>query len=98
MAVEGLQSGFAPHDVQGGSPLGAGLGQQQCAVREIERGKAALARRLRPGLPPAQAAGDHQVQHQPVAILQTNRNTLAEAAQRRDALSEACLERRVDGA
>ena len=69
------------------------LGQEQRAVREIERGEAELARHgFAPAGLPAKAAGDHQVNHQEEIALELEHDALADAGARPHLFAERARE------
>ena len=68
----------APKQVKRGPPLGPSFGQQQGPFREIEGRQRKLPRKLRPRLLPLEPAGDHQVQHKPQVIFETERDAFSQ--------------------
>lgn len=73
--IQRAQRRLALHEVQGGAALGAGLGERQRAILELEKGER-VARFL---AGPVQASGDHEVQHEMQVAFQAEHNTLADA-------------------
>jgi hypothetical protein len=63
-AVELAQGFLTAHQVQSGTLLGAGFGQHQCALREIERGKTDLSRHCRDRRSPMEPTCDHQMENE----------------------------------
>ena len=70
----------------------------QGAVGKIERCEALRPASFAPRRPPVQAAGNHQVQHQPEVAIHADGDALADAAQFADGAAFAVRERRFDGA
>src|SRR2546422_2205683 len=68
--------------------LRAGFGEQQGAVREIERGEPRAAGNGRAGGLPMQPACDHQVQHDEVVVPEGQDDPLAEATRSEEHTSE----------
>ena len=62
--VERRKSAVAADDVQGSSPLAAGLGEQQRAGVEVEGGQPPATGKLGADLAPLETPGDHEVQDQ----------------------------------
>ncbi len=73
------QRGLALDEMDGRPPPGPGLGHDEGAGREVERGEPDLAGRLRPRALPVQAAGDHEMQHQEEIARQLDDDPLAES-------------------
>ena len=74
--------------------FGAGLGEDQRAVREVERGEADLARQLRAPRLPVQPAGDHQVEDEEEVVVEREDDALAEPRDASDHLPLDRAERR----
>ncbi len=66
---------LARHHVERGAFLRSRLGQDQRAVRKVERGEAHAARERSAGGLPAQPPRDHQVQHQEASVRRTRRRS-----------------------
>ena len=77
-------------------PLAASLGEDKCAVVEVERQKTDLARNWRGGLFPPEASRDHQMEHKVELVVQLEDDALADAAQRDDRLSRNSRQRGID--
>ncbi len=71
---------LALDQVQRGTALGTRLGQRQHAVREFEAGEGDSLGARRAGIEPVQAPGDHEVQDEPEAAVEPDRDPLAEPA------------------
>ena len=69
-ARELLQRRLAAHQVQRSALVRARFGEEQRAAVEVERGVPHARRDPRALLPPAQPAGDHQVDHQEQVALE----------------------------
>ena len=85
----------AADEEQGRAVLRAGLGQDQAAVREVEGRQRALARELRAGAFPVEAAGDHEMEDQPEIVVEPDRDPLADPLKLADRLAESRVDRRV---
>ncbi len=77
-AVERGEGARAPRQVDGGAPLLARLGEEQRAVGEVESGETVAARDRRAVRLPPQPPRDHEVQHDEVVVVETERDALAE--------------------
>ena len=86
---------FARHHVKRGALLRSGFGQDQRAVRKIERGKAHAACERRAGRLPAQPPRDHQVQHEEARSVELEDDPLADASQSADDLAVQRRQRRI---
>ena len=77
----------------------AGLGEEERAVRELERREEHLRAHagLLPRLAPPQAAGDHQVDDQEQVVGEHQHDALADAAHVADGLAVERVDRRIDG-
>ena len=79
--VHGEQAGPARHHVERCPPLGAGLRERERSRREIESRQVLAPLEGRVGRLPMQAAGDHQVQHQPEVAIQADGDALSHSPQ-----------------
>ena len=86
--VERAQPVLAGDDVQRGALARARFGHEQRAGRELERGEPDFARDGRATRPPAQAAGDHQMEHEEELALERDHDALAEPARGDDRAQE----------
>src|SRR5688572_7609744 len=68
---------LALYQRDGCAPLGAGLRQNQRTVVKVERSESEPAGKLRAGSKPAQAAGDHEVNHDPEIAIESDRDALS---------------------
>ena len=100
LEAAGIECGqrlLAPNQIQRGAPLRARLGQQQRAV-----GKSNAARPTLPGTfappPPAEAAGDHQVDDQEQIVLESPAPSACPGAGARSRACRRGLDRRIDRA
>ena len=76
-------AGSPLHHVQGGALLRARLGEEQGARCEVEGREPELAGELGPRRTPAQAAGDHEMQHHEALAVQREDDALPDPSQRR---------------
>ena len=88
------------HQVQRRAPRGARLGEHQRAGVELKAGQPHLARNLRRrvAILPAQAAGDHQVDHQEQIATQGEHDALAEPLHGLHPRAVRGADRRIEGA
>ena len=106
--VQRLKTVFPFHHVEGRPLPRPGFGQHQTAAGEVERrqippwrqpdGTRAASRCARARLAPVKPSGDHQVQHQPAVILESDSDALSEAPQALDGLPFQLLNGRRHGA
>ena len=89
---------LAPHQIQGRTPLGTGLGQDQRQLREVERGEAHLAGDLGASSEDLEPSRDHQVNDEEQIALELPDQALAETAQANHGLAVSLIDRRIDGA
>ena len=95
--VHGEQAGLARHHVERCPPLAAGLCERERSRREIESRQILAPPEGRVGRPPMQAAGDHQVQHQPEVAIQADGDALSHSPQFANGSSRGFRERRRRG-
>jgi hypothetical protein len=93
--IVGGQRTRTPDDVQRCPVLRARLGEQQRAVPEIPRRESGAAGYRHAGGLPMQPAGDHQVQHGEIVVLEHENDALAEAAHVPDRAPGEVGDRRV---
>ena len=86
------------NDVEGRSPLGAGFRKGKGSVRKIESGQGVLAGEFGSRRFPVKAAGDHEMKHQPDAIIQPDGDAFADASECCDSGAFRSGERRIYGA
>jgi hypothetical protein len=67
--------------------LRAGFGQDQAAIREIERSQTAGPRNFGSASTPVEASGDHQMQDQPQVVIETYRDSFANPAELSDSFA-----------
>jgi hypothetical protein len=91
------ERGPSLHDEQRRLSFGAGLGEQQRAVLEVEREQANLSRNLRTARLPAESTRNHQMEDEKQLALGLHHHTLAEAVKVHDRASLNGRERRIDG-
>ena len=75
------QAAAAAQYMQRSPALRSRLRQHQCSVREVERCEADLSGELCTYGLPVQPTGDHQVQHQPMIVLEPDGDALPESPQ-----------------
>ena len=92
------ESGGSFDEVEGRAAFAARFGEDQRAVREIERRQIELAGQACPARLPVQAAGDHQVDHKPQLVLEADRDPFAQAAQLANFLAGDRFKRRLERA
>ncbi len=97
-AIEGIDQAPAAHQVEGGSFLRAGLGEQQRAVREIETRQPTAPGDFSALCKPMQPAGDHQMKNEEQISLQLEDDPLSEARNAKSALALGVSQRRIRGA
>lgn len=97
-ALEGGEGGLSGHQVQRSASLGAGLGEEQRAIVEVERGEADLSRRLGSGRDPAQPPGDHEMDDDEELVLQLPHEALAHPAKEEHPAAGERGEGWIDGA
>src|SRR5262249_9141912 len=78
--VELGQRVSSPYEMQRRTALRAGFGECNPSARELHYRQGDPARRFRPGSQPAQATGDHEVDHEKQVFLEPQHDALAEAA------------------
>src|SRR5207249_134961 len=93
-AVERRQRALAADEMERCPLLRARLGQDKDSASEIERGERGPARNLRPRRPPAEPAGDHQVQDEKEILLELEDDPLAHPPQAEHLLSLGLANRR----
>jgi hypothetical protein len=81
-----------------GAALATGFGEDQAAMGEIESREGILASQDGSRLTPVEAAGDHQVKHEPEIAGKADGDALADTAQSGDLAGFDGGERRIDGA
>ena len=96
--VVALQLVGAAHDVDRGLASRACLGQDQRAVRKVERRKTDLAGNRRATFAPAQPSSDHQVEHEEQLVAETENEAFSQSVQVGDRPPLESGGRRVDGA
>jgi hypothetical protein len=87
---------LAANQIQRGSPLRAGLRQNQRQVRKIECRETDLAGDFRAGLKRPEAAGDHQVNHQEQLAFERPHEALAQAAKPDHDLAVRLIDGRIE--
>src|SRR5437867_4108467 len=93
-----VQGFFAMKQMQRGTLFRAGFGEEQRAVCKIKRSQSVLARQFRADLLPMEASRDHEMQHQPVIVVEAHGNTFAKTTKRADRFAVSRVKGRHDGA
>jgi hypothetical protein len=96
--IESEKAGFSRDEMKRSALLRAGFGPEKRAGGKIEGSEAPRRRNLDAASSPVQAAGDHQVQDEPKAVLEADANALSEAPQPHDPLASGAGEQRGRGA
>jgi hypothetical protein len=89
---------FVAKEVEGGAAFGAGFGENERAVGKVEGGKIVAAAEFGSERAPVQTAGDHEVQDEPMAVVEFDGDALADAAQGTYGVVFELFEWRLDGA
>jgi hypothetical protein len=79
--IDGLHVVLVAEEVKGGATFGAGFGEDERAVRKVEGGEIVAAAQFGSDRTPVQTAGDHEVQDEPVAVVEFYGDALPDAAQ-----------------
>src|SRR5260370_20307320 len=93
-----IQPCIAGYDIQRRASFRSRFRQQQTAVREIEGRKTARPRHFDTTGAPVQPPGDHEVQHQPQIVFESDGYPLADSAQLADLPPFHALKRRIHAA
>src|SRR5438105_87582 len=96
--MKSSQGVFTGGHLERGAMLRAGLGEHQRARVEFQNGERSFGSGLRSARTPVETAGDHQMEHQPVAALEAYGDALANAANVADRLAVNGFDRRGGGA
>ena len=95
--VDGVEAVFAAENMERGAAFGAGFGEHERAVREVEGRETITAGKPRVLRAPMQAACDHQVENEPEVAIDPDGDALADAAQSAHSAALEVLERRLHG-
>jgi len=68
--------------VKGGAAFGARFGEDERAVRKVERGEVVAAAEFGSEGAPVKATGDHEVKDEPEAVVEFEDDALADAVER----------------
>jgi hypothetical protein len=83
--------GFVWEEVEGGAAFGAGFGEDERPVGKVEGGEVVSAAECRAGLfvegAPVEAAGDHEVEDEPEAVVEFDGDAFADAVQGTDVVA-----------
>jgi hypothetical protein len=84
--------------VEGGAAFGAGFGEDERAVGKVEGGEIVAAAEFGSEGPPVEAAGDHEVQDEPMAVVEFDGDALADAVEGAYGVAFEFFEGWLDGA
>jgi len=73
--------------VEGGAALGAGFGEDEGAVGEVEGGEVVSAAEFGSEGAPVEAAGDHEVEDEPYTVVEFDGDAFANAAESADGVA-----------
>jgi len=96
--VDGLHVVFVAKQVKGGAAFGACFGEDERAVGKVEGSEIIAAAEFGSERAPVQTAGDHEVQDEPMAVVEFDGDAFANAAQGKHDMAFELFERRLDGA
>ncbi len=82
--------------MEGGTAFGAGFGEDEGAVGEVEGGEIVAASEFRSERTPVEAAGDHEVQDEPEAVVEFDGDAFADAMERADGVAFDVFDSRLD--
>ena len=90
--------GLAGEEMEGGTAFGAGFGEDEGAVGEVEGGEVVAAAEFRAEGAPVETAGDHEVQDEPEAVVELDGDALADAVEGADGVAFDGFDAGLDGA
>ena len=96
--IDGLHVVFVAEEVKGGATFGAGFGEDERAVGKVEGGEIVAAAEFGSEGTPVETTGDHEVQDQPMAVVEFDGDALADAAQGAHCVAVELFEGWLDGA
>ena len=96
--VDVFCGGFVGEEVEGGTAFGAGFGEDERAVGEVECGEVVAAAEFGSEGAPVEAAGDHEVQDEPEAVVEFDGDALADAVEGTYGVAFDVLDAGLDGA
>ena len=89
---------FVEEEVQGGPAPGAGFGEDEGAVGEVEGGEVVSAAEFGSDGAPVKASGDHEVQDEPEAVVEFDGDAFAYAVEAADGVAFDLFDAGLDGA
>ena len=96
--VDVLGGGFVGEEVEGGAAFGAGFGEDEGAVGEVEGGEVVAAAEFCAEGAPVETAGDHEVKDEPEAVVELDGDAFADAVERADGVAFDGFDAGLDGA
>ena len=95
--VDGLHVVLVAKEVEGGAALGTSFGEDERAVGEVEGCEIVAAAEFCSEGTPVETAGDHEVQDEPVAVVEFDGDAFADAAEGTDGVAFELFDGRLDG-
>jgi len=89
---------FVGEEVEGGAAFGAGFGEDERAVGKIEGGEIVAAAEFGAERTPVEAAGDHEMEDEPDAVIELEDDAFADAVQRAHGVAFYVFDARLYGA
>ena len=96
--VHVFEGGLALENIEGGSALGAGFGEDEGAVGEVEGGEIVAASEFCAERAPVEAAGDHEMKDEPEAVVELEDDAFADAVEGADGVVFGLFDAGLDGA
>jgi hypothetical protein len=96
--VDFFGGGFVGEEVEGGAAFGAGFGEDEGAVREVECGEVVSDAEFRAERAPVEAAGDHEMKDEPEAVVEFEDDAFADAVEFADGVVFDLFDGGLDGA
>jgi hypothetical protein len=90
--------GFVGEEIKRGSALGAGFGKDEGAVGKVEGGEVVAASEFGAKRAPVEAAGNHEMEDEPEAIVELEDDSLADAMECADGVVFDLFDAWMDGA
>jgi hypothetical protein len=90
--------GLVGEEIKRGSALGAGFGEDERAIGEVEGGKVVAASEFGPERAPVETAGDHEMEDEPEAVVELKYDSLADTVEGADGVVFYLFDARLDGA
>ena len=96
--VDVVCGGLVCEEMERGSAFGACFGEDEGPVGEVEGGEVIAASEFCAEGAPVEAAGDHEVQDEPDAVVELEDDAFADAMERADGVALDFFDARLDGA